>query len=73
MVKSIFSRKDADTLAEALKIFGVQVRWNLRKQIAEIKRGQDKWKPINDRLESVVLYTYRKTKFFCIYIESSVH
>ena len=53
MVKEhIFPRKDADTLAEALKMLGVQMRWNLRKQIPEIKRGQDEWKPLNDRLES---------------------
>ena len=50
----IFPRKDADTLAKALKMLGVQVRWNLRKQIAEIKRGQDAWKSINDRLESAL-------------------
>ena len=54
MAKSIFPRKDADALAKALKILGVQVRWNLRKQIAEIKRGRDEWKPINDRLESAL-------------------
>ena len=50
----IFPRKDADTLAEALEMLGVQVRWNLRKQIAEIKHGQNEWKPINDRLESAL-------------------
>ena len=50
----IFPRKDADTLAEALKMLGVQVRWNLRKQIAEIKHEQNEWKPINDRLEAAL-------------------
>lgn len=50
----IFPHKNADTLAKALGRLDVQVRWNLRKQIVEIKRGQDEWKPINDRLESAL-------------------